>query len=202
MFGDLNADLGRLAQLRARRSVFFGISTVLFDNGFQAVLLYRLARALKRLRVPLLPAAIWRSAIFLTGADINPNAELGPGLVVSHGQALVIGGGIRVGRDCLLHHSVTLGAPTVERIGAVPTLGDRVIVGAGAQILGDVTVGDGAMIGAGSLVTFDVPENARVRAPKAELLPSSPPPGAGRSDSEAARTDEPETWQDQTEISE
>ena len=169
MLGHLSEDLGRLAHLRGRRSLFFSLSTLLFDNGFQAVLLYRLSRALKRVGIPILPASIWRSAIFLTGADINPNADIGPGLVVSHGQALVIGGGIRIGRDCLLHHSVTLGAPTVERIAAVPTLGDRVVVGAGAQILGGVLVGDDAMIGAGSFVTFDVPAGGRVRAPRAEL---------------------------------
>ncbi len=192
MLGNLSADLGRLAQLREKSSIFFAVSTVLFDNGFQAVLLYRLSRALKRLRLPLLPAAIWRTAIFTTGADINPNADIGPGLVVSHGQALVVGGGIRIGRDCLLHHSVTLGAPTVERIAAVPTLGDRVIVGAGAQILGGVAIGDDAMIGAGSLVTFDVPAGGRVRAARAELQTSATTSSSTTSAQQEAQQETPE----------
>ncbi|HKB93543.1 MAG TPA: serine acetyltransferase, partial [Gaiellaceae bacterium] len=85
-----------------------------------------------------------------------------PGLRIAHGTGIVIGNGVRIGRDCLLMQNVTLGAPSQARIGEMPALGDRVFVGAGAVILGPLHVGDDCFIGAHALVTEDVPPNTKV----------------------------------------
>ena len=162
-------DLAHLSRLRERSGFAFSIECLLFDNGFQAVKLHRVAAWFKRHRIPFFGALIWRCNLFLTGVDINPNARIGPGLVISHGVGLVVGGDVVIGADCLLHHGVTLGAPTTSRISSCPSLGDRVVVGAGAQVIGDLTVGDDATVGAGALVTQDVPAGALARAPRAVI---------------------------------
>ncbi|HEX5635166.1 MAG TPA: hypothetical protein VFX50_18105 [Gemmatimonadales bacterium] len=164
MLDHIRQDYARLAAYRGRRSLAFLCGTLLFDNGFQAVLLHRLARWFKRLRIPVVPACCWRMSTFFTGADINPNARLGPGLVVSHGVGLVVGGDVIAGRDLLLHHGVTLGAPTPGRIAHAPRIGDGVSIGAGAALVGAITVGDGAFVGANVLLAQDVPPRAKVTA--------------------------------------
>jgi serine O-acetyltransferase len=171
MFANLTADYRRLAGYRGRRSLGFALDCLFIDNGFQAVLLYRMARWFKVRRVPLLGAALWRLQIFLTGADINPNAAIGPGLVISHGVGLVVGGAAGAGSNLLLHHLVTIGAPSPGRIGDNPRIGDDVSIGAGAVIVGAVAIGDGAFIGALALVAEDVPAGARVLAPPAVVAP-------------------------------
>lgn len=158
----LSQDYARLAEYRQRRSLVFLLELLLFDNGFQAVVLHRIAHGLKRLGLPLLGPAVARTNLFLTGVDINPRAELGPGLVISHGVGLVIGADVVVGRNALLHHQVTLGAPTVGRIDRCPRLGDDVVLGAGAKLFGDVEVGSGSFIGAGVVLTESVPAGSKV----------------------------------------
>lgn len=158
----LRRDYRRLAEYRQRRSLFFLIELLLFDNGFQAVVLHRLAAALKRLGVPLLAPAVARTNLLLTGVDINPRATIGPGLVISHGVGLVVGADVVVGRNALLHHQVTLGAPTVGRIDSCPRLGDDVVLGAGAKIFGGVEIGDGSFVGAGVVLTRSVGPHSKV----------------------------------------
>lgn len=161
MPGSLRADTRRLRAGRPGRRLYW-LEGLLFDNGYQAVVLYRLARWFKARRIPFFGPAIARLSLFLTGADISPGAEIGPGLLISHGHGLVIGGYARIGRDALLLHQVTIGAPTQGRVQEMPTLGDGVFVGAGSMILGAVTVGDDAVIGAHAVVTRDVPAGATV----------------------------------------
>jgi serine O-acetyltransferase len=181
MLDPIRQDYARLAAYRGRRSLGFLLATLLFDNGFQAVLLHRAARCFKRWRIPVLPACCWRFAIFFTGADINPNARLGPGLVVSHGVGLVVGGDVVAGRDLLLHHGVTLGAPTPGRISQAPRIGDGVSIGAGATLVGAITVGDGAFVGAGVLLARDVPARAKVTmAATPEVVVEGEGEGEGR----------------------
>ena len=112
----LRSDFARLAHFRQREGLGFLLDCLLFDNGFQAVCGHRLASTLKGIGVPVLPSLLWRWTIMVSGVDINPRARFGPGLVISHGVGLVVGGDVVVGDDCLIHHQVTLGAPTVGRI--------------------------------------------------------------------------------------
>ena len=96
-------------------------------------------------------------AQILTGIEIPASASIGPGLLIYHAGPIVIHAGARIGRDCVLNTGVVIGNRTAD---AVPVLGDRVTLGAGAYVLGNVTVGDDATVGAMTLVLSDVPEGA------------------------------------------
>jgi serine O-acetyltransferase len=99
---------------------------------------------------------------FLTGIEIHPAAKLGPGLFIDHGMGVVIGETTEVGENVTLLHGVTLGGTSLKREKRHPTLGNNVVVGAGAKILGAFKIGDGSRIGAGSVVVREVPPNSVV----------------------------------------
>lgn len=100
----------------------------------------------------------------LTGADIGPGAEFGPGFVIVHGHGIVVDAGVRAGRDCAIYHGVTLGRRSPVE-GQSPTLGDRVTVWPGAKVLGAITLGDDVQIAANAVVIHDVPAGTIVKAP-------------------------------------
>ncbi len=99
---------------------------------------------------------------FLTGIEIHPAAQLGPGLFIDHGMGVVIGETAEVGANVTVLHGVTLGGTSLEKAKRHPTLGDNVVVGAGAGIFGAFTIGSGSRIGAGSVVVREVPPNSVV----------------------------------------
>lgn len=163
MPGDLRRDAARLHLSYPGKSTARAVvEALLFNNGFQAVVLYRLARWLKVRRVPLLPPAVARFNLFLTGVDLHPAAEIGSGLVIAHGHGLVVGGGARIGADALLLHGVTIGSPSPGRVAQMPTIGDRVFLGAGAKVVGGVTIGDDVAVGPNAVIVEDVPSGSRV----------------------------------------
>jgi len=164
MFDNLRRDTRRLRETKTKAFPWYVVESLLFDTGYQAVVLHRIAHWFKAHKVPVLGPAVARCNQFLTGVDIAPAAEIGPGLRISHGTGIVIGNAARVGADCLLMQNVTLGAPTVARIGEMPTVGDRVVIGAGAVVLGPVEVGDDCFVGALALVTESVPAGSKVLA--------------------------------------
>jgi serine O-acetyltransferase len=151
------------------------IESLLLENGFQAVVLYRMAYVFKKKRIPLMGPLLCRLSIWLTGVEIAPEAEIGPGLIISHGQGIVVGGRVKMGSQCVLLHQVTLGSKGVlgsdgrRELEDMPRLGDGVLVGAGAKLIGDITVGDGATIGPNAVVTRDVPAGGLALAPFAEI---------------------------------
>jgi len=128
--------------------------------SFWALLFHRVAHALFRLRLPLVPRLLSQIARFFTGIEIHPGATIGPGLFIDHGMGTVIGETAIVGADVLLYHGVTLGGVDGRPGRRHPLLGDRVVVGAGAQVLGAIEIGDGATVGAQSVVLGDVPAGA------------------------------------------
>jgi len=168
MWDNLRADTRRLREIKTKPAPWYVVESLLFENGYQAVVLHRLAHWFKAHRIPVFGPAIARYSHFLTGVDIAPAAKIGPGLRIAHGTGIVIGNAVEIGAGCLLMHGVTLGAPTLSRIGDMPKLGDRVTVGAQASVIGPVAVGDDAFIGAHALVTRDVPAGCRVTV-KVEL---------------------------------
>jgi serine O-acetyltransferase len=99
---------------------------------------------------------------FLTGIEIHPAARLGPGLFIDHGMGVVIGETAEVGRNVTLYQGVSLAGTSLKREKRHPTLGDNVVVGAGAKIIGGFTIGDNSRIGAGSVVVREVPPNSVV----------------------------------------
>lgn len=178
MFDNLREDTRRLREVKSKPFPWYVLESLLFETGYQAVVLHRIAHWFKRRGVPVLGPLVARWNQFTTGVDIAPAARIGPGLRISHGTGLVIGNGVEIGRDCLLMHNVTLGAPTLARLGDMPKLGDRVTVGAGASVIGPVEIGDDCFVGAHALVTESVPAGSKVVARvELEVRPRSPRPG-------------------------
>lgn len=138
------------------------LEVVLTYAGFHALLAYRLAHWLKQHQVPFLPRAISQLARWLTGIEIHPSAKIGCGFFIDHGMGVVIGETAEVGDHVTLFQGVTLGGTGKERGKRHPTLGNHVVVGAGAKILGGITIGDNVKIGANSVVLKSVPPNSTV----------------------------------------
>ncbi len=130
--------------------------------GLHALWMHRLAHGLHGRGMRL--SARWVSQISrqLTGIEIHPGATIGPGLFIDHGMGVVIGETTEIGEDVTIYQGVTLGGTGKQSGKRHPTVGDGVIVGTGASILGSVVVGEGAKIGAGSIVIKDVPPNSTV----------------------------------------
>jgi serine O-acetyltransferase len=143
----------------AARSV---LEIVFCYPGFHAILLHRLAHRLYGWRVPLAPRMISQMGRFLTGIEIHPGATIGRRFFIDHGMGVVIGETTEIGDDVLLYQGVTLGGTGNEKGKRHPTLGNRVVVGTGAKVLGNIRIGDNVKIGAGSVVVHPVPDNSTV----------------------------------------
>jgi serine O-acetyltransferase len=138
------------------------IEVALTYAGFHAMLFYRLAHWLANHRVPFIPRALSQFARFLTGIEIHPGAAIGSGLFIDHGMGVVIGETSEIGDNVTLFQGVTLGGTGKQRGKRHPTIGNHVVVGAGAKVLGPITVGDYVKIGANSVVLQDVPDHSTV----------------------------------------
>ena len=130
--------------------------------GFQALMLYRFAHKLKRIGVPFLPRYISYLTRIITGIEIHPSAKIGERLFIDHGEGVVIGETAEIGNDVIIYQQVTLGGTGKEHGKRHPTIGNNVIIGAGAKILGNIKIGDNVRIGAGSVVVNNVPKNSTV----------------------------------------
>jgi serine O-acetyltransferase len=130
--------------------------------GVHAIWLHRVAHRVWTAGWRGLARFISHLSRFLTGIEIHPAARLGPGLFIDHGMGVVIGETAEIGANCTLLQGVTLGGTSTRREKRHPTLGDGVVVGAGAKIIGGFTIGRGSRIGAGSVVVRAVPEHAVV----------------------------------------
>jgi serine O-acetyltransferase len=130
--------------------------------GFHAILAHRLAHRLYRWNVPFLPRFISQISRFLTGIEIHPGATIGRRFFIDHGMGVVIGETTEIGDDVLLYQGVTLGGTGNETGKRHPTLGNHVVVGTGAKVLGNIRIGNHVRIGAGSVVVHPVPDNSTV----------------------------------------
>lgn len=138
------------------------LEVVLTYPGFHARELHRLTNALHDRGFGLFARLISHFGRYATGIEIHPGARIGRRLFIDHGMGVVIGETAIIGDDCHLLQGVTLGGTSSRRAKRHPTLGNNVVVGAGAKLIGDITVGDNAKIGAGSVVVTNVPPNATV----------------------------------------
>src|SRR5438094_576113 len=130
--------------------------------GDLALLFHRLAHRLWRGGRVITARFVSHVGRFLTGIEIHPAARIGPGVFIDHGMGVVIGETAEVGENVTLYQGVTLGGTSLRREKRHPTLGDNVVVGAGAKIIGAFKIGDGSRIGAGSVVVREVPTNSVV----------------------------------------
>ncbi|ABA24614.1 serine O-acetyltransferase [Trichormus variabilis ATCC 29413] len=130
--------------------------------GLQALMFHRLTHWLYKIGIPLFPRLISSISRFLTGIEIHPGAKIGKGVFIDHGMGVVIGETAIVGDYALIYQGVTLGGTGKESGKRHPTLGENVVVGAGAKVLGNIHIGNNVRIGAGSVVLRDVPSNTTV----------------------------------------
>lgn len=131
-------------------------------QGLHALVAYRFARSLYRLKLFFLARFISQVARFATGIEIHPGAKIGKGLFIDHGMGVVIGETAVIGDNVLLYQGVTLGGTGLEQGKRHPTVGNNVVIGGGAKVLGNITIGDNSYIGANAVVIKDVPANSTV----------------------------------------
>lgn len=132
----------------------------LLYSGFHAVTMHRLSHKLHKKGYRLSARALSQMTKFFTGIEIHPGAKIGKGVFIDHGAGVVIGETAEVGDNCTIYQGVTLGGTGKHAGKRHPTLGDNVMVGAGAKVLGPFTVGSGTKIAAGAVVLDGVPENS------------------------------------------
>jgi serine O-acetyltransferase len=153
---DINSVLERDPAARSKLEVFFSYP------GLHAVWMHRINHWLWQRGAKFLARLLSQLARALTGIEIHPGAKIGPGLFIDHGMGVVIGETAEIGADVTLYHGVTLGGVSLEKGKRHPTLGDRVVVGAGAKVLGNITIGSDTRIGANAVVVKSVPPNSVV----------------------------------------
>jgi len=130
--------------------------------GLQALLFHRLAHRLYNIGIPFVPRLISHISRFITGIEIHPGATVGNSVFIDHGMGVVIGETSVIGDYTLIYQGVTLGGTGKESGKRHPTLGENVVVGAGAKVLGNILIGNNVRIGAGSVVLRDVPSDCTV----------------------------------------
>lgn len=138
------------------------LEVLLCYPGLQALSCHRFAHLIYRVGIPFIPRFISHLARFFTGIEIHPGARIGKGVFIDHGMGVVIGETAIVGDKSLIYQGVTLGGTGKETGKRHPTLGNNVVVGAGAKVLGNIQIGNEVRIGAGSVVLKDVPSDCTV----------------------------------------
>ena len=138
------------------------LEVILCYPGLHALVAYRFAHRLYKWHIPLIPRMISYFTRIITGIEIHPAARIGRRFFIDHGEGVVIGETTIVGDDVLIFHGVTLGGTGKETKKRHPTIGNRVLIGAGAKVLGNIMIGDDAKIGANAVVLKSVPSSATV----------------------------------------
>jgi serine O-acetyltransferase len=143
----------------AAKNIF---EVILCYPGLHALVAYRLAHRLYKWHIPLIPRMISYLTRIITGIEIHPAARIGRRFFIDHGEGVVIGETTIIGDDVLVYQQVTLGGTGKDFGKRHPTVGNHVIIGAGAKVLGDIIIADHVRIGAGSVVIEDVPSHSTV----------------------------------------
>jgi serine O-acetyltransferase len=160
MFGKMREDIN--AVLRDDPAAKNGLQVALLYSGLHAIWAYRLSHKLHGLGLTFLARALSQTARWTTGVEIHPAAQIGRRFFIDHGMGVIIGETAIIGDDVLLYQGVTLGGTGNESGKRHPTLGDKVVVGAGAKVLGNINIGSHTRIGANSVVLHSVPEHSTV----------------------------------------
>lgn len=135
---------------------------ILTYSGVHAVINHRVAHWLHKHRVPFIPRCISQYSRFFTGIEIHPGAKIGSGFFIDHGMGVVIGETSEIGNNVTLYQGVTLGGTGKAKGKRHPTIGDDVVISAGAKVLGSIEIGNNVIIGAGAVVVKSVPDNCTV----------------------------------------
>ena len=138
------------------------LEVLLTYSGLHAMIFYRISHRLLKMHMHFLARWISQLGRFFTGIEIHPGAEIGASLFIDHGMGVVIGETTIIGDNVTLYQGVTLGGTGKEKGKRHPTLGNNIVVGAGAKVLGNITIGDNSYIGSNAVVIKDVPPNSTV----------------------------------------
>ncbi|MBF0569312.1 MAG: serine O-acetyltransferase [Candidatus Omnitrophica bacterium] len=138
------------------------IEVLVLYSGLHAIVFHHLAHGMWKLKLPLFARMVSQFARWITGIEIHPGAVLGSGILIDHGMGVVIGETAIVGDNVTFYQGVTLGGTGKETGKRHPTLGNNIVVGAGAKVLGNITIGDNSYIGANAVVLQSVPPNTTV----------------------------------------
>ncbi len=136
------------------------LETLFLYSGIHAVAHHRIAHFFYRIRLYFIARAISQISRFFTGTEIHPGAKIGKGLFIDHGMGIVIGETAVIGDNCTLYQNVTLGGTGKDKGKRHPTIGNNVMIGSGAKVLGPFSVGDNSKIAANAVVLSEVPENS------------------------------------------
>ena len=152
------------------------VENALVYSGLHAIWAHRAAHALWRKggAAKGLARILAQFTRFLTGIEIHPGATIGRRFFIDHGMGVVIGETAEIGEDVMIYHGVTLGGRSLEKVKRHPTVGDRVVIGAGAKILGPVEIGADSAVGANAVVVKDVPEDSIVTGIPGKVRPRTP----------------------------
>ncbi len=170
MFDEIDAVFARDPAARSRLEVF------LCYPGFHAIMFHRLAHKLWRADFKLLARWISMFSRFISGIEIHPGAKIGKRFFIDHGMGVVIGETATIGDDVTIYHEVTLGGTSFEKGVRHPQVGNNVIIGAGAKLLGPIRIGDGARIGSNAVVVKDVEPSATMVGVPAHSVQAAPQP--------------------------
>lgn len=151
----------RAAQKRDPAAKSF-IEVLLLYQGLDALVAYRIGHAFYKMRLFFLARWLSQMARWATGIEIHPGAKIGKRFFIDHGMGVVVGETAIIGDDVLLYQGVTLGGTGIEQGKRHPTVGNNVVIGTGAKVLGNITIGDNSYIGANAVVIKDVPPNSTV----------------------------------------
>ncbi len=143
----------------AARNIF---EVILLYPGFHALFFHRIAHFFYNIKLFFIARLISQLTRFFTGIEIHPGATIGKRLMIDHGMGIVIGETAVIGNDCVIYHQVTLRGTGKEKLKRHPTIGNNVLIGAGAKLLGPINIGDNVKIGAGSVVLKSVEKNSTV----------------------------------------
>jgi serine O-acetyltransferase len=130
--------------------------------GIKAMFYFRIAHFLLKCGIPFFPRLLCEMGRFISGIEIHPGAQIGRGLIIDHGMGVVIGETAIIGNDVIIYQGVSLGGTSLEPTKRHPTIEDRVVIGAGAKVLGNITIGAGSRLGANSVVIDSCPPNSTV----------------------------------------
>lgn len=157
LFSDvLKAIMERDPAARSYAEIIFSYS------GFHVVVFYSISSFLYKMKIPFLPRFLSQIAKWFTGIEIHPGAKIGKGFFIDHGMGVVIGETAIIGDDVTLFQGVTLGGTGKETGKRHPTIGNNVVIGAGAKVLGNIVIGDNVNVGANAVVIRDVPNDSTV----------------------------------------
>ena len=143
----------------AATNIFY---VILLYQGFHVLIFHKIAHFLYEYKLYFLARLVSQFARFITGIEIHPGAKIGKRLFIDHGMGIVIGETATIGNDCTIYHGVTLGGTGKDKKKRHPDVGDNVMIGCGAKVLGSIKIGDNVKIGANAVVLKDVEKNSTV----------------------------------------